>query len=320
VRMRLPRRKVQELLLELFGLKLSSALIDRTLSQTARSIEPLEAQLAQELAQAALVHVDETSWPEAGAALWLWVLCCSHTVLYVIGSRAKEMLSNALSTAFAGTLMTDGYGVYRDRGRRLRCWAHLRRKLCGVAESTDRRAAQAGAMLLGVFDGLMQAVYMAREQLLAWQTQCAADPSLPRPEPPSLTHVHAIDTMLRLCEEQRDAPHQALRAVAREFLYDWHAIMRVLAQPQMPLTNNAAERQLRHWVIARRISYGTRTLAGSNSFAMLASVIDTCRLRGASITATLAGAIYAARQGLDAPDMPPIPEPLLMQQRTLAGR
>ena len=103
LRMRLPRRKVSELLLELFGLQLSAALIDQTVHQAARSVAPLEHELAQQLEQAVLLHADETSWAESGQALWLWVLCCCHTVLYVIGSRTKEMLDNALSTAFAGT-------------------------------------------------------------------------------------------------------------------------------------------------------------------------------------------------------------------------
>jgi transposase len=109
VRMRLPRRKVSELLLELFGLQLSPALIDQTVHQAARSVAPLEEQLARQLEQAVLVHADETSWAEAGQALWLWVLCCCHTVLYMIGARTKEMLDNALSTDFGGNLMTDGY-------------------------------------------------------------------------------------------------------------------------------------------------------------------------------------------------------------------
>ncbi len=37
-----------------------------------------------------------------------------------------------------------------------------------------------------------------------------------------------------------------------------------------------AERQLRHWVMNWRVSYGKRNLVGSNSLAALASVIDTC--------------------------------------------
>ena len=319
LRMALTRRKTKELMWELFGLSLSTALIDQTIHQSARSIEPLEAQLAQELEHAALVHVDETSWPESGVLLWLWVLCTPHTALYVIGSRAKEMLTNALSLAFAGVLMSDGYGAYRDRLNRLRCWAHLKRKLCGVAESTDRTAALAGAALLETFKELMDTVYMAREQMQKWQAQRPADLTLPRPEPPSITHAHLIEKMRQLCEQHRNAGYPALRAVAREFLNDWDAIMRVLAQPHMPLTNNAAERQLRHWVIARRISYGTRTLVGSNSLAILASVIDTCRLRRASVTNTLAQAIHAARQGLSAPALPPIPAELLGQRLTLVG-
>ena len=307
LRMRLPRRKVSELLLELFGLQLSPALIDQTVHQAARSVAPLEEQLAQQLEQAVIVHADETSWAEAGQALWLWVLCCCHTVLYVIGSRTKEMFDNAVSANFAGTLMTDGYAVYRARALRLRCWAHLARKLCGVAESTDRHAAQAGTAMLGLFDELIAAVFEARARLAqpppAASGQCAALPALA----PALSHAQAVQRLRQLCEQNRDASHKALREVAREFLNDWAVIMRPLEDPRLPLTNNAAERQLRHYVIARRISYGTRTPVGSHSVALLASVIDTCRLRFASATDLLARAIHAARMNLPAPPLPPIP-------------
>jgi hypothetical protein len=37
--------------------------------------------------------------------------------------------------------------------------------------------------------------------------------------------------------------------------------------------NNLAERAMRHWVLARRISYGTRTPQGSRAFIVLASII-----------------------------------------------
>lgn len=86
-RMRLPRRKGQELLHELFEMEISTALIDQTLKQTARSVEPLQDELVLQLEAAVLLHADETSWPESTLRLWLWVLCCSHTVLYVIGAH-----------------------------------------------------------------------------------------------------------------------------------------------------------------------------------------------------------------------------------------
>ncbi len=315
LRMRLPRRKVQELLLELFGLELSTALIDQTIKQTARSVEPLQPELVKQLEEAVLAHADETSWPERKQHLWLWVFCCSHTVLYAIGMRTKEMFDNALGISFTGILMTDGYVAYRSMLNRLRCWAHLKRKLCGVAESTDTQAALAGRAMLDLFGCLMKGVFEARDKLKAMPAGVQDDP----PALPVVTHAKQVQELKALCEKYRDAKHEALRAIAREFLNDWEVIMRVLADPLLPLTNNAAERQLRHWVIARRISFGTRNLVGSNSLALLASVIDTCRLRGARVTDLLARAIHAARLGLPAPALPPIPAQLLGRTGALVG-
>jgi len=314
VRMRLPRRKVSELLLEWFGLSLSAALIDQTVHQAARSVAELEPQLAQQLAQAALVHADETSWSECGQALWLWVLCCCHTVLYVVGSRTKEMFDNALDASFQGILMSDGYGAYRARMMRLRCWAHLLRKLRGVHESTDRQAAQEAGRMLDLFGSLIAAVFEARAQLDQPPQDGVTGPAAP----PAITHAEQIEQLKQLCQHQRDASHQALRQIAREFINDWQAIVRVLHDPRLPLTNNAAERQLRHYVVARRISYGTRNPVGSHSFALLASIFDTCRLRGASATDLLARSIHAARMKLPSPCLPPIPCLLAPAYETLS--
>ncbi|MCP4407906.1 MAG: transposase, partial [Gammaproteobacteria bacterium] len=77
--------------------------------------------------------------------------------------------------------------------------------------------------------------------------------------------------------------------------------------PHLPLTNNLAERILRHWVILRRITQGTRTAQGSRALATMASIIESCRLRNASPLRYLAQVIAAGRQGLDAPPLPSIP-------------
>jgi hypothetical protein len=78
----------------------------------------------------------------------------------------------------------------------------------------------------------------------------------------------------------------------------------VLSHPHLPLTNNEAEQALRHWVILRRISYGTRTPQGSRAFALLASIIDTCRRRNASPWRYLAEVIDRARRGEQVPMLP----------------
>jgi transposase len=89
---------------------------------------------------------------------------------------------------------------------------------------------------------------------------------------------------------------------------DWDAIFRVLENPQWPLTNNDAERALRHWVIVRRIMMGTRCDAGSRTFTLLASMIETCCQRGQVPWPYLAGLIAERRAGRAATALP-VPMP-----------
>ena len=57
-----------------------------------------------------------------------------------------------------------------------------------------------------------------------------------------------------------------------EILNDWDAVIAFVNHPELPPTNNEAERALRHAVIGRRISYGTRNSEGSLAYSSLLSV------------------------------------------------
>ncbi len=291
LRMRLSHERIKELLWELFGLTLSKGTIGKTIREAGRAAAPLLDDIAAEIeAATGLVHADETSWPEGRTLLWLWTLVTQHAVLFMIGLRNNEMIDNVLSHAFKGILMSDGYCVYRKFCNRLRCWAHLSRKLRGLAESTDYRVAQLGAQLHTGFVALQDAVYAAR-----------ASPALPLP---SVMFAKEIADFKALCQQHRDDLHPGVCAVAREFLLDWDVIVRQLAEPHLPLTNNEAERTLRHWVIARQLSHGTRTASGSRAFSVLASVIETCRRRKACSRTFLANVIANARRNVTLPTLP----------------
>ena len=75
-------------------------------------------------------------------------------------------------------------------------------------------------------------------------------------------HAEDLTALWRLCLAHADAKHEKTRALARELLNDFDTFWVTLDHPELPLTNNAAERALRHWVIARRIGHGTRTAQG----------------------------------------------------------
>jgi hypothetical protein len=289
-RMRCPRRLTQEFLQDWFGIYLSTSTINQCIHEAGRAVAPVEDQLVGELTIADLLHADETTWKEAGQLLWLWVFCSATVTLFLVGYRTKEIIKNLLGSEFSGWLMSDGYTVYRDYLRRLRCWAHLVRKAKGLRESLDQEYAQPfGNAALSLLEELMEAVYQAREG--------------PRTSIANNYNGH-LECFKELCESYLDCPHKKTHALAREFLNDWDAIWVVLQFPWLPLTNNEAETALRHWVIARQISHGTRTEEGSRVFGLLASVVETCRKRGISPWPYIAEVVAERRKGNPAPPIP----------------
>jgi transposase len=167
----------------------------------------------------------------------------------------------------------------------------LLRKAKGLEESLDRTVRTFGNEALELLETLVDAVYRAREG--------------PHDDLKTL-HAQRPDQFRAASQRMQQSSHDKARTLAVEFLNDWETIFIVLDHPHLPLTNNEAERALRHWVILRRIGYGTRTAVGSKSFALLASVIDTCRRRNASPRPYLARVIENERRELDAPRLPPV--------------
>jgi len=106
------------------------------------------------------------------------------------------------------------------------------------------------------------------------------------------------------CECNRYEDEEKVRQLAGEILNDWDAVVAFVFDPKLPPTNNDAERALRHAVIARRISFGTRTDEGSRFYAAALSLVDTCRKRGVDIWSYAADLIAAARAGLLPPAFP----------------
>ena len=291
VRMRLSRKRIQEFLNDWLGVWLSVGTINQCIHEAGRATEPLEEQMIEEVQSSGLLHADETSWKERREALWFWVFSTATITLFVIGKRSQQVIERILGEAFSGWLMTDGYKVYRKYLKRLRCWAHLERKAKGLAESLDGEARKFGKHVLAVFAILKKAVYQAREGP-------SGTVDLKQ------TYEAHLNMLMIFSQEKSDSAHEKTRALAREFLNDWEAIWAVLSNPHLPMTNNEAEQLLRHWVIYRRISYGTRTPQGSRVVALLASVIETCRKRNVLPWPFLADVIAKRRKGEMVPALP----------------
>jgi len=280
------RVKIKEFLAFWMNIELSTGTIDRCIREAGIACLPVVEELVKELQEAEIVGLDETPWYEKGCLKWLWVAISRFTAVYHIGTRKKEELLHLILEGFTGWLITDGYIGYRDRERRQRCLAHLIRKAVALSGAVDEKAAKMGDWLLRELRELIKLMAEGGEGA---KIKCC--PVLAR--------------LKRACILGGKEEHSKLRSLAREILNDWDAVVAFVKNPNLPPTNNDAERALRHAVISRRISLGTRTPEGSLAYAALLSVVETCRLRGHDPWSYIAQTITLGRKGSAPLPIPP---------------
>jgi hypothetical protein len=282
VRYRLSRVKILEFLFDWLGVELSIGTIDRCIREAGIACEPVVEELLAQLQMADTLHVDETPWYQKGKLYWLWVAINSQTAVFRVAPRTKEEFKCLVTEAFVGWLITDGYGAYRHHKRRQRCLAHLIRKAIGITESINSRIARIGRLILEDLRDFIRGIKEEKNRA-------------------------ELETIIRslqgICYVGKKVKHRKLQALASEILNDWDAVVAAVNNPHVPLTNNEAERALRHAVIARRLSHGTRTNEGSIAYSCLLSVIETCRLRQIHPGKYLSSVIKLARKGKSPPKL-----------------
>jgi transposase len=277
VRYHVSRARIREFLAVWFGVPLSVGTLDRCIREVGVACEPVVEDLLGDLRQAGVIHADETPWKQHGRLRWLWVVLSSSTAIFHIGSRQGDEIRDLIGDAFLGWLVSDGYGAYRKFKKRQRCLAHLIRKGIALAGGLNPQGAYFGAWLLREVRGLIHEVAEGTSARII-------NPILAR--------------LKRACKRHRDDEAEKVRALAREVLNDWAAITAFVTNPDLPATNNEAERALRDAVIARRISNGTRSEEGSAAYAATLSVFETCRRRGVDPWRYITDLLARARKGL----------------------
>ena len=172
----------------------------------------------------------------------------------------------------------------RSHPKRQRCLAHLIRKAVACSGAINQKAATIGQWILDDLRELITTIASGSE-----------DNRLIR---------KLLAGLRRVCHLGQKADHKKLQALAKEILNDWDAVVAFVNHPELPSTNNEAERALRHAVIARNIGFGTRTREWSLAYSSLLSIIETCRLREINPWTYISEVLALARQGLAPPPFP----------------
>lgn len=274
--LQIPYRKVQHILLNLFGMPLvpaSAMSFDR--HATARGL-PLYQELGAKLKSSDVAHADETSWRENGHGIYLWYGGNRHLAVYQIADRTSESAVALLGADFDGALITDAYASYNAVNARHRqtCWAHIARRCKELLQQI--KLTKPGIRV-------PKAVAFC-ERLKRFASQCCELGRQLRGK--QLSQVKARAMIPSLEKQLRQFAGKKVDYEAAETLRDrimrkdFDKLFTFLRIKGVEPTNNHAEQSVRPMVIMRKISFGTRSKAGSQSHSILPSLLQTARRQG----------------------------------------
>ena len=275
---KLGKRGLAEALHDLYGLPISVGAVVDTQQEASEALEaPYEEGLSE--AQAAPVkNADETSWREGngkGAKAWLWTLVTSKVIVFMIhksrGQDAALRLLLGAKTAIGdivfGVLGTDRHGAYNfwPLGLRQFCWSHLIRDFTAIAERSGA-SRRIGRQLLEEAERMFVWWHRVRDGTLTRARFKVCMRSL-------RTRVEALLLEGSLLGNTSTSRTCAKLLKASEALWTFVRVEGV--EP----TNNSSERAVRPGVIARKLSGGTKSEAGSRFVERILTVHATLRLQ-----------------------------------------
>lgn len=263
VQHRMTVEQIPSLVESLYGLKVSEGEVHAILAQMAEVYTPVYEGFRASMREAPAKYLDETSWSVNGASGYLWTAATPREVIYrVATSRGHQEAMALLGPTPKGTVIHDRYAAYDTVARKTNlaqqfCWFHL----LGDSKELEEFLGEEGRQIHAV----MKAVYRAAQRVAGKGT---------RKEVEQLWEALEGGLGNRIGNSSRGERfvNEVLRL--RPWLFEF------VVNPEVEATNNRAERALRPMVVARKISGGNRSERGGRVFEVLASVVQTLRLRG----------------------------------------
>jgi transposase len=288
---RLSRRQVVDLCGELFGTQVAVGTVDAIVGRSGSALREPQERLCDAVRNASVIYADETGWKQSGEKRFLWGAFTEEAaVLRVAPSRHREEAEALLGESEA-IVSSDRWWAYDhlDPARRQVCWSHLLRDFRFHAESPLAHQSEFGKAGLRI----------AEEVFSAWREfQRSGDRRALR------CRVGPLERELReLCEQakRKSVKTRYHRGLARNLTKVWPALWTFVEVEGVEPTNNRAERGLRHAVIYRKLSQGSRSEHGALAIERLLSAAISCRLQGRSLFGYLVEVTQASIRGQPAP-------------------
>ncbi len=232
--------------------------------RVARKGQTVMADIVERIRGSPVVHADETGWREDGHNGYVWTFSAPTQRYFLRRNRGKTVVDEVLGAEFAGVLVSDFYAAYHHYdGPKQRCWAHLLRDIHDLRAlyPDDAPLARWADAVHGIYD----------------RAKACTPPQAKRRRTAQLALERQL---LALGQPFRHDPSATQAKLCRRIERHIRKLFVFVAEPDVPADNNAAERSLRHLVISRKISGGTRSEQGTQSKMTLASIFGAWRAQG----------------------------------------
>ena len=274
----LPEDRLAELMTDLFGIRIVAATIARMSRTCAGRLQDFAATVRDLVAGAAVKHMDETGLRIGGKTQWLHVACTAWLTFYRVCARRGSLLADV-----TGIVVHDHWLPYYGMPgvHHALCNAHHLRELKALIEIEKEDWARKMHRLLR---RACHAVNLARERGSPLKPRLIA--LIERRYDAFVAEglaFHGAQSPLR----PDDAP-QGCRRRGRKARRTGHNlllrlanrredVLRFLTDPNVPFTNNQAERDARMMKVKQKISGCFRSLDGALDFAVIRSFISTAK-------------------------------------------
>lgn len=257
--------------LKRLGLRITTMTLTRLCEMVAVHMENTVDKIRENIFNANLAcHLDETKWPildKNSDNGQLWILANQAGSVYRFEPTRSGAIADELLKGFTGAVMTDKFSGYLRfrKDQKINwglCWAHARREFFDLKESFP----EAVTPVVKAMDELFDIEHEAKtwEQLSALR------------ETKSKEKTEEIYTLLQAVRADFFNQDEICKA-AHYVLSGWAEFTAFITDVRLPLSNNAAERALRHAVLGRKNFNGSKTINGADTAATLYSVIESCK-------------------------------------------
>lgn len=289
VRQVIPCARVAEVCQDLFGHRPSAGSVVQSVARCADLLAPRIGEIRDTLAQAPLLHADETGVRCMGKTRWLHVLStATHSLYSYSPKRGMEGLSTAkILPTYTGMLVHDFWAAYDQLGcDHSRCNAHLLRELKAFTEVGQRWAGEIIAVLLEMKKAADEARGKSKEQIEAAHRKRL-----------QTRYDKWVKAGLRSHPEQSKPTGKRGRIgqsketnLLRRLRDKREEVIRFMNDLSVPFDNNQAERDLRMIKVQQKVSGCFRSEKGAERFCTISSYISTIRKQGLNLIESIKAA------------------------------